>query len=117
METHPAQAQLAGPAQVKVYKTNCLDKVSQPHEFIYLYKSPQEASFSTISAGDINLRRTFLMFRTFFSVTTAAATVTAVFARFFVSVAYAFIIIFRRGFWQLDASPSLLLFNQLKRTK
>jgi hypothetical protein len=58
------------------------------------------------------------MFRTFFSITTAAAAaVTAVFARFFVSVACAFIIIFRRGFWQLDDFPSPFLFNQLKRTK
>jgi hypothetical protein len=26
--------------QVKVYKTNRLEKVSQTHEFTYLYKSP-----------------------------------------------------------------------------
>jgi hypothetical protein len=57
------------------------------------------------------------MFITFFSVATAAAAVTAMFARFFDSVACAFIIILRRGFWQLDAFPLLLLFNQLKRTK
>jgi hypothetical protein len=38
MATHPAQAQLVGPAQVKVYKTNRSDKVPQTHEFTYLYK-------------------------------------------------------------------------------
>jgi hypothetical protein len=78
---------------------------------------PQRASFSAISTGDINLWRTLLTFRTFFTVAAAAAAVTVVLARFSISVAYAFIIIFRRGFQQINTFPSPLLFNQLKRTK
>jgi hypothetical protein len=53
------------------------------------------------------------MSRTFFSVATDATAVTVVVARIFVSVACAFIIIFRRRLWQLDAFPLPLLFDQL----
>jgi hypothetical protein len=71
-----------------------------------------------ISAGDVNLRGSFLAFRTFISVTATAAAVTAVFARLFFSVARVFnIIIFKRRFWELDAFPSPFLFNQLKIAK
>jgi hypothetical protein len=38
--SHPAQAQLAGPAQVKVYKTPCSDKALQPNEFTYVHEWP-----------------------------------------------------------------------------
>jgi hypothetical protein len=35
--SHPVQAQLAGPARVKVYKTICSDKALQPNEFTYVH--------------------------------------------------------------------------------
>jgi hypothetical protein len=115
LATHPAQAQLAGPVQVKVYKTSCSDKVAQPKRFTYLHRSPQRASFSAILASDINLRRIFFVLRTLLSVATTAAAVAAVFAIFF-SAASIFFIVFRRGFRYLDALPSLFLLDQLKRT-
>jgi hypothetical protein len=117
LATHPAQAQLTGPVQVKVYKTNCSDKVSQPDKCTNLHRLPQKARFSAIVAGDINLQKTFFMLRTLLSVATATAAVAVMFAIYFFSVASAFIIIFRRRFRQLDALPSLFLLNQLKRTK
>jgi hypothetical protein len=116
--TRPAQAQLTGPAQVKVYNTNCSDKVTQPHEFTYLHKSPRKASFSAISAGDINLQRTLLASRAFFNIIVTATVVATVFAGIFPFSVCAFInLIFRRRLWQCNALFSLLLFDQLKRAK
>jgi hypothetical protein len=80
MATHHAQTQLAGPVQIKVYKTNRSDKVPQTHEFTYLYKLPLWASLSTILASDIDLQRRFFVSRAFFNfiVTTADAAVVIV---------------------------------------
>jgi hypothetical protein len=73
-------------------------RISQPLEFTYLYKSPQRASVSAISAGDVNLWRIFFMFRIFFSVDAAA--VATIFARTFPVCVYGFIIlIFGRRIW------------------
>jgi hypothetical protein len=81
-----------------------------------LYKSPQEASFSNISAGDVNLHRGFLVVRTVLNITAAAA-VTTIFVRIFFGIVCAFIIlIFGRRLRYLDVLSSLFLFNQLKRT-
>jgi hypothetical protein len=121
MAAHPAQAQIAGPAQVEVYVTDCSDKVSQTHEFTYLYKSPQWAIFSTILTSDIDLRRRFLTSIAFFNIivtAAAAAAVATVSARIFSFSVCAFIIlIFGRRLWWCDALSSLLLFDQLKEQR
>jgi hypothetical protein len=46
--SHPAQAQLARPAHVKVYKETRSDKALQPNEFTYVHKSPQRAKVSAM---------------------------------------------------------------------
>jgi hypothetical protein len=46
--SHPAQAQLAGPAQVKVYKTTCSDKALQPHKFTYVHEWPRRTNASAM---------------------------------------------------------------------
>jgi hypothetical protein len=54
------------------------------------------------------------MFKIVFSV---AATAAAVARTFLVRVCSFIIFIFGRRLWRCDALPSLLLFNQLKRTE
>jgi hypothetical protein len=76
--SHPAQAQLAGLAQVKVYKTTCSDKILQPNKVTNVHKGHEGQMFQQRSASDINLRGTLFMFRTFFSIATTAAAVASV---------------------------------------
>jgi hypothetical protein len=85
-------------------------RISQPLEFTYLYKSPQRASVSAISAGDVNLWRIFFMFRIFVAATTAV--VATIFARTFPVCVCGFItLIFGRRLWRRDALSLLLLFD------
>jgi hypothetical protein len=81
---------------------------------LHIHKLHQTTSLSAISAIDVNLRGTFFMFRVVFSV---AATAAAVARTFPVRVCTFIIFIFGRRLWRCDDLPSLLHFNQLKRTE
>jgi hypothetical protein len=105
--SHPAQAQLPGPAQVKVYKTACSDKMSQLNKFTYVHNGHEGQMFHQRLARNVNLRGILFMTRAFFSIVTAAA---AAIARV-LFVRPAGIIIFGRGFWRRNVLSSLLFFN------
>jgi hypothetical protein len=70
--------------------------------------------FQQRSTSDINLQGTLFMFRTFFSITTAAAAVARI---PFVRLASIIFIIIGRGFWRCSTLSSPLLFKHLKEAK
>jgi hypothetical protein len=76
--SHPAQAQHAGPAQVKVYKTTCSDKILQHNEFTYIQNGHEGKMFHQCLACDVNLRGTVFMIRAFFSITIVVAAISRV---------------------------------------
>jgi hypothetical protein len=78
--SHPAQAQLPGPAQVKVYKTACSDKMLQPNEFTYVHNDHEGQMFHQCLARDVNLRGIFLMFRGMVAITTVVVAIVKVFS-------------------------------------
>jgi hypothetical protein len=73
------QAQLAGPAQVKVYKTSCLDKILQPNEFTYVHNGHEGQMYHQCLARDVNLRGIFLMFGGMITITAVVAAIAKVF--------------------------------------
>jgi hypothetical protein len=75
---HPARAQLAGPAQVEVYKTNCLDKILQPNEFTYVHDSHEGQVVHQCLARDVNLRGFFLMFGGMIAIAAVVATIARI---------------------------------------
>jgi hypothetical protein len=104
--SHPAQAQLPGPAQVKVYKTTCSDKMLQPNKFTYVHNGHEGQMFYQRLARDVNLRGILFMTRAFFGIITVVAAIARV-----LFVRPAGIVIFGRGFWRRNALSSLVFFN------
>jgi hypothetical protein len=70
--------------------------------------------FQQLSASDINLQGTIFMFRTFFSITTAAAAIARVPS---VRLAGIIFFIFGRGFWRCSTLSLPLLLKHLKEAK
>jgi hypothetical protein len=73
-------AQLPGPAQVKVYKTACSDKMLLPNEFTYVHNDHEGQMFHQCLARDVNLRGIFLMFRGMVAITTVVVAIVKVFS-------------------------------------
>jgi hypothetical protein len=89
-------------------------KGSTAHEFTRFIQIASKGKFRNISAGDVNLRRGFLVVRTILNITAAAA-VTTIFARVFFGIVRVFIIlIFGRRLRRLNAFPSLFFSINLK---
>jgi hypothetical protein len=77
--SHPAQAQLPVPAQVKVYKTTCSDKILHPNEFTYVHNGHEGQMYHQYLARDVNLRGIFLMFGGMIAITAVVAAIARVF--------------------------------------
>jgi hypothetical protein len=111
LATHPAQAQLAGPAQVKVYKkTQCFKQKLRNLMNSHIYTNRHEGQmFQQYLASNVNLRGIFFVFGGLIRIATIIAAVARTFpvrvCRFFI------LIIFGRRLWQCSAFSSLLLLD------
>jgi hypothetical protein len=77
LATHPAQTQLAGLAQVKVYKkTKCFRQKHRNLTNLHIYTNHHEGQkLQQCLAGNVNLRGIFLMFGGLISVAAIVAVV------------------------------------------